>query len=56
LIRSRHFLGGDSTFDLFLGLFVLVGICLAIYQHGKKVGSRKGFGVGLNRGYRHRRR
>ncbi len=42
--------------DSIIGLLIFVATGYWLFRHGKHIGSRKGFGVGINRGRRQPRR
>ncbi len=41
--------------DSFLGTLLLLGFACWAYSNGKRIGSRKGYNVGLSRGRRRHR-
>ena len=41
--------------DTMLGMLLLVGLVCWAYGSGKRIGSRKGYSVGLSRGQRRHR-
>ena len=59
-VVAEHFLQSDKeeeNVDSIIGLLIFVAAGYWLFRHGKHIGSRKGFGVGINRGRRqHRRR
>jgi len=46
----------EKYVDSIIGLLILAAAGYWLFRHGKHIGSRKGFGVGINRGRRQPRR